>query len=184
VTSEPSSEFKVVDENVVWSNHRFMSMAEVTVEAPSGELLHRDVLHHPGAVAVLPLHDDGTVTLVRQYRVAVDGDIWELPAGLRDVEGEPPVETASRELIEEAGLAAAEVRYLTSFHNSPGCSDEVVQIFLATGLTEVPDDRQGVEEQHMEVARLPMAEALAMVGDGRITDSKTVIGLLLLARAG
>jgi ADP-ribose pyrophosphatase len=178
-----TSEFRVVDENVVWSNHRFMSLAEVTVEAPTGERLRRDVLHHPGAVAVLPLHDDGTVTLVRQYRAAVDDDIWELPAGLRDVRGEPPAVTATRELVEEVGLAAESVRHLTTFRNSPGCSDETVQIFVATGLSDVPDDRQGVEEQHMEVARIPLAEALAMVGDGRITDAKTVIGLLL-ARAG
>jgi 8-oxo-dGDP phosphatase len=176
--------FRVVDEKVVWSNHRFMSLAEVTIESPEGERLRRDVLHHPGAVAVLPLHDDGTVTLVRQYRAAIDEVIWEIPAGLRDVDGEPPVDTASRELAEEAGLAAAELRYLTTFHNSPGHCDETVQIFLATGLTTVPDDRQGAEEQHMDVARLPLAEALAMVGDGRITDAKTVIGLLLLARAG
>ena len=183
MTDHGGSQFNVVDENILWSNHRLMSLAEVTVESPEGEKLRRDVFHHPGAVAVLPLHDDGTVTLVRQYRVAVDAEIWELPAGLRDVEGEPPVETATRELVEEAGLAADEVTHLTTFHNSPGFSDETVQIFLATGLRAVADDRQGAEEQHMVVARLPLAEALAMVLDGRITDSKTVIGLLLVSRS-
>lgn len=183
-TDRNGSPFRIVAERVVWANHRLMSMAKVEVEGPDGEQLERDVLHHPGAVAMLPLHDDGSVTLVRQYRVAVDAAIWELPAGLRDVPGEPPAETARRELVEEAGLAADEVRLLTVFHNSPGLSDETVHIFVATGLTPVPDNRQGVEEQHMLVERFPMAEALAMVDDGRITDAKTVIGLLTLARSG
>lgn len=178
---QPSA-FRIVDERTAWTGRRLLRVAEVTAEAPDGERLEREVLHHPGAVAALPLHDDGTVTLVRQYRVAVDGDVWEIPAGLRDVEGEPTAETARRELVEEAGLKADHVEHLVTFHNSPGCSDETVEVFLATGLTEVPDDRQGTEERYMLVDRMPLAAALAMVDDGRITDSKTVIGLLLAAR--
>lgn len=174
--------FRVVEENVVWTGRRLFQVVEVAVESPDGERLDREVIRHPGAVAALPLHDDGTVTLVRQYRVSVGDDLWEIPAGLRDVEDEPTIETARRELVEEAGLAAAELRHLTTFHNSPGCSNEVVEIFLATGLTEVPDDRQGAEESYMAVERMPLADALAMVHDGRITDAKTVIGLLLIAR--
>ncbi|HMG40880.1 MAG TPA: NUDIX hydrolase [Acidimicrobiales bacterium] len=182
--TEARSGFTVVEDRTVWQGKRLLRVAEVTVESPEGERLEREVLHHPGAVAALPLHDDGTVTLVRQYRVSTDSDMWELPAGLRDVDGEPTAETARRELVEEAGLAAGELQHLLTFHNSPGCSDETVEVFLATGLQPVPHDRQGPEEQHMLVDRLPLATALAMVDDGRITDSKTVIGLLLVARRG
>jgi len=175
--------FRIVEERTVWSGRRLLRIAEVTVESPEGERLEREVLYHPGAVAALPLHDDGTVTLVRQYRVATGQDMWEIPAGLRDVEGEPPAETARRELVEEAGLKADHVEHLVTFHNSPGCSDETVVVFLATGLNEVPFDRQGAEEQHMRVERVPLAAAVAMVDDGRVTDAKTVIGLLLVARS-
>jgi ADP-ribose pyrophosphatase len=171
----------VVGERSAWSGQR-ISVATVDVEGPDGERFEREVVHHPGAVAVVPLHDDGTVTLVRQYRFALDRMVWEIPAGLRDVAGEPLELTAARELTEEAGLAAAELRPLLSFHNSPGFSDEVLHIYLATGLSSVPDDRQGPEEQHMVVGRVSLDEALAMVDDGRITDAKTVIALLAVAR--
>lgn len=173
--------FRVVDEQIMWSG-RLLRAGQVTVEGPGGEKLVRDVVRHPGAVAVVPLHDDGSVTLVRQYRAAADTSLWELPAGLRDVEDEAPAMTASRELVEEAGLAAEQIRYLTTFHNSPGHTDETVQIFLATGLTSVPDDRQGIEEQHMVVQRMPLADALEMLAAGQITDAKTIIGLMLTAR--
>jgi 8-oxo-dGTP pyrophosphatase MutT (NUDIX family) len=178
---EAGTPFRVVGEETEWTGRR-LRVGRVQVDGPDGARLAREVVHHPGAVAALPLHDDGTVTLVRQYRAALDRAVWEIPAGLRDVEGEPTERTAERELVEEAGLSAARLRHLVTFHNSPGFSDEAVAVYVATGLTAVPDDRQGPEEQHMTVARVPLSEALAMVDDGRITDAKTVIGLLTLAR--
>ncbi|MGH9228169.1 MAG: NUDIX domain-containing protein [Acidimicrobiales bacterium] len=161
-----------------------MSAAIAEVEGPDGDRFEREIIHHPGAVAVVPLHDDGTVTLVQQYRVAVGAAMWEVPAGLRDVADEPTDQTAHRELAEEVGLRAGRLEYLTTFHNSVGFSDEAVVIYLATGLSEVPDDRQGFEEQHMRVERVPFDAAVAMVDDGRITDAKTAIALLTLARRG
>jgi ADP-ribose pyrophosphatase len=179
--TSPTTAFRVVGERPVWQGLR-ISMAIAEIEGPDGERHERDVLHHPGAVGVVPLHDDGSVTLVCQYRVAVDQMMWEVPAGLRDVSGEPTSLTAARELAEEAGLAATAYEHLLTFHNSPGFSDEALDVYLATGLSEVADDRQGPEEEHMEVRRFPLAEALAMIDDGRITDAKTVIGLLAVAR--
>ena len=177
--AEPA--FRIAAERPAWEGRRLtVSVAEVA--GPDGERHDREVVRHPGAVGIAPLHDDGTVTLVRQYRAALDAEVWEIPAGLRDVDGEPPDETARRELAEEAGLAAEAFEHLVTFHNSPGFSDEAVVVYAATGLTEVPDDRQGAEEQHMLVRRVPLAEALAMVDDGRITDAKTVIGLLTVDR--
>jgi ADP-ribose pyrophosphatase len=175
------SEFRILDDTTVWIGKRIHA-GNVRVAAPDGSILEREVVHHPGAVGVVPLHDDGTVTLVRQYRVAIDAEAWEIPAGLRDVEGEPPDETARRELIEEAGLRPGHLEFLVSFHNSPGFTDERVDIYLATDLLPVPDDRQGVEEAHMAVERISLPSALAMIDDGRITDAKTVIALLLTAR--
>jgi ADP-ribose pyrophosphatase len=179
--ADPAAAFRVVGERAAWQGLR-ISTAVAEIEGPDGERHQRDIVHHPGAVGVVPLHGDGTVTLVRQYRAALDRMVWEVPAGLRDVDGEPTSRTATRELAEEAGLAADHLEHLLTFHNSPGFSDEAVEVYLATGLREVADDRQGPEEQHMVVRRLPLAEALAMVDDGRVTDAKTVIALLTIAR--
>jgi ADP-ribose pyrophosphatase len=173
--------FHIVGERVAWQGRR-MGVAIAEVEGPGGDRFEREIIHHPGAVAVLPLHDDGTVTLVHQYRVAVGSDVWEVPAGLRDIADEPTEETARRELAEEVGLRAGRLERLAMFHNSVGFSDEAVVIYLARDLSAVADDRQGVEEEHMRVERMPLDAALAMVDDGRITDAKTVIALLTLSR--
>jgi ADP-ribose pyrophosphatase len=181
--SDPADDtpFRIVAERSAWEGRR-LGVSVLDVEGPDGSRHQREMVRHPGAVGVAPLHDDGTITLVRQYRAATGADMWEIPAGLRDVDGEPTAETARRELAEEAGLEASSLVPLVTFHNSPGFTDETVVVYLATGLTEVPDDRQGIEEQHMVVQRLPFDEALAMVDDGRITDAKTVIALLAIAR--
>ncbi len=173
--------FRIVGERAAWQGRR-MGVAIAEVEGPDGDRFEREIIHHPGAVGVVPLHDDGTVTLVHQYRVAIGGDMWEIPAGLRDVTDEPTADTARRELAEEAGLRAGRMEHLVKFHNSAGFSDEAVVVYLATELAEVDDDRQGIEEQHMLVERMPLDDALAMVDDGQITDAKTVIALLTLAR--
>jgi 8-oxo-dGTP pyrophosphatase MutT (NUDIX family) len=175
--------FRIVGERPAWQGSR-ISVAIVEVEGPDRERFEREIVHHPGAVAMVPLHDDGTVTLIRQFRVAIGEAMWEIPAGMRDVADEPTEETAQRELAEEVGLRAGRLERVARFHNSVGFSDETVVIYLATELSAVPDDRQEAEEQHMQVERMPFDTALAMVGDGRITDAKTVIALLTLARRG
>jgi ADP-ribose pyrophosphatase len=168
--------FEPLDEVERHRGFRF-SVTRARFRGPDGAEFERDIVRHPGAVGVVPLHADGTITLVRQYRAALDDELWELPAGIRDVDGEGDAATAARELREEVGLVADEVEHLVTFHNSPGFCDESVAVFLATGLTEVERAPEGVEEETMVVARLPMDEALAMVADGRITDAKTIIGL-------
>jgi 8-oxo-dGTP pyrophosphatase MutT (NUDIX family) len=174
--------FRRTGERTVWSG-RVVSAAVLQVEGPDG-VHEREMVHHPGAVAVVPLHGDGTITLVRQYRAALDAELLELPAGLRDVADEPLDETARRELVEEAGLSPGTLEHLVTFQNSPGFSDEAVVVYLGTDLTEVPHDRQGAEEEHMVVERIAAADALTMVLDGRITDAKTVVGVLMLAAQG
>ena len=173
--------FEQIEEVQIAEGFRF-TVARALYRAPDGSTFERHILHHPGAVGVIPLHDDGTITLVRQYRASLDRELVEVPAGIRDVDGEDDVTTAARELVEEAGLEARHLELLATFNNSPGFSDESVALYLATDLHPVPHDPQGIEEQSMTIERVPFAEALADVEAGRITDAKTVIGLLMLAR--
>jgi ADP-ribose pyrophosphatase len=128
-----------------------IALATATFLDPDGGQFERDVVHHPGAVSVVPLRDDGRVVLVRQYRAAIDRDLLEIPAGKRDIEGEPPEATARRELVEEVGLQAERLELLAEFFNSPGFCDELSYVFLARGLTPCDTDAQGVEEQHMTI---------------------------------
>ncbi|MEO8264447.1 MAG: NUDIX hydrolase [Ilumatobacteraceae bacterium] len=170
---------RVVHQGYIWR------VAVATFEAPDGERFERDVIRSPGAVGVVPLlYEDGvaTVVFVRQYRGPLDRYVLEIPAGMRDVADEPPEVTAERELIEEAGLSAGHLEFLTHFYTSAGMTDSVLHIYLATELAEVERDVQGPEESHMDVVRLPLAEAVDMVVRGEIHDAKTVIGLLLVDR--
>ena len=154
-------------------------MAVAEVAAPDGETLEREIVHHPGAVSVVPVHDDGTVVLMRQYRAALDADLLEIPAGKRDVTGEPPEATAHRELAEEVGLAAGRLEKLAEFHNSAGFSDELSLVYLGTELTPAPQSLQGVEEQHSTIEEIRLDDVPAMIADGRLRDAKTIIGLLM-----
>lgn len=136
------------------------------------------VVRHPGGVGVLPLHDDGTVTLIRQPRPAVDAELLEVPAG-RLHPGEDPEICGLRELAEETGIRAETVSPLGIFHPSPGVFDETIHLFLATGLSPGTPDPERYEE--IEAVRLPVEEAMRMAGDGRITDGKTLAALLRFA---
>jgi len=155
-------------------------------ESPAGEWFRRDIVRSPGSVGVVPLvHDaagDPIVVLVRQYRPPYERNVIEIPAGMRDMPGEPPAETGRRELVEEAGLVAGEMTHLLDMLPSPGLTDSVCSIFLATGCTEVDHDRHGPEEQEMEMLHVPLDEALEMIDRGEIADAKTVAGLLATDR--
>ncbi len=153
-----------------------------TVEGPQGQLFERTFTATPGAVAAVALHDDGRVVLVSQYRASVDDEVIELPAGMRDVKDEPPLETAQRELIEEAGYLASEWAHLGRCMSSPGVTNSLVEIYLAKGLTQVEAEPHGPEEDAMMVLEPSLQEALFMIERGEIVDSKTVMGLLLAAR--
>jgi ADP-ribose pyrophosphatase len=122
------------------------------------------------------------VVLVRQYRAAFDEHVVEIPAGMRDVEGEDPEVTANRELAEEVGLAAGQLTLLTRFMPSAGMTDSVLHLYLGTELREVPRETHGPEEDAMEIVALPLGEAVERVLSGEIRDAKTVIGLLMVER--
>jgi 8-oxo-dGTP pyrophosphatase MutT (NUDIX family) len=161
-----------------------ISVAEGTFEAPDGSMFDRDIVHHPGAVSIVPvLGQSGEVVLVRQYRAAVDRLLLEIPAGKRDVAGEPPHETARRELIEEIGMRPGRLELLAEFFNSPGFSDEHSFVFMAWDLEVCPVDLQGIEEQHMTVERVALDDVVGMIRSGVIVDAKTIIGLMLAREA-
>ena len=117
---------------------RIVTVRSDTVELPDGELVDREVVEHPGAVAVLALDEQDRVLMIRQYRHPAAATLWEIPAGLRDVAGEPLLETARRELLEEAGYRAGTWHILADYLSSPGITTERLRIFLATDLTMVP----------------------------------------------
>ncbi|MFC0112661.1 NUDIX domain-containing protein [Kibdelosporangium aridum] len=149
------------------------------VRMPGGGTAMREVVEHLGAVAVVALDEDGKVVLIHQYRHPVGRRLWELPAGLLDVEGESPATTAARELEEEANLSASEWSVLVDVAASPGFTDEVVRVFLARGLTEANrTEPEGDEEADIVVERIPMADAVAKVFSGEIVNASTVAGLL------
>jgi ADP-ribose pyrophosphatase len=153
---------------------------EVSVDTVSeGEITYkREVVHHPGSAVILPVFDDGTVGLVRQYRHPAVRYLLEAPAGtLR--RGEVPEEGAARELEEELGVVCGRLEKLSEFFVSPGFLEEKMWIYLAT---ELSDTQQRLEDDELiEVVRLPLSQALNMISTGEIEDAKTIIGLMLAA---
>ena len=145
--------------------------------------LTRDLVRHPGAVAVVPLLNDGRVVLVRQYRAACDRELLEIPAGKRDVPDELPEDTARRELIEEVGYRGGELEELARFYNSAGFSDEFSHVYLARGLEAVARDAQGVEERFLRVETPALTSIPGLIADHEVIDAKTIIGLTLTMRA-
>ena len=174
--------FRRLAERVVYEGFR-ITTAVGTYEAPDGSRFERDVVHHPGAVAVVPVTGEGEVLLVRQYRAVVDATLLEIPAGIRDVPGEEPEATAARELAEEAGVRAGRLERLGEMYNSPGFCDEKVFLFLARDLEATDASAHGVEEEHMTVERVALADVARLVAAGEILDAKTIAGLALAHEA-
>jgi 8-oxo-dGTP pyrophosphatase MutT (NUDIX family) len=161
---------------------RLLTLRRDDVRMPDGSVAGREYLEHPGSVAILALDDHDRVLLIRQYRHPAAALLWEIPAGLRDVSGEPVAVTAERELLEETGYRAADWRVLTDFFPSPGCSTERLRIFLARGLTEVPAGEQHYVREHEEaflaVAWLPLEEAVRGVLAGDLHNGVAGVGIL------
>jgi ADP-ribose pyrophosphatase len=146
------------------------------VEEPGGVRAVREVLRHPGSVAVLAVHDDGRFVLVRQYRYPVDDEVWELPAGRLDA-GESPDQAARRELVEEVGLEATNLTRMSVFYTTPGFCDEVMYLFRATGLRSVTARPE--EDERIEAREVTLEEAQAMIGRGELREAKTLVAVLL-----
>jgi ADP-ribose pyrophosphatase len=167
---------KVIDSEIVFRGR----VIEVAVDTVSeGQITYkREVVHHPGSAVIVPVFEDGTIGLVRQYRHPAVRYLLELPAGtLR--RGEVPEEGAARELEEELGLVCGRLEKLSEFFVSPGFLEEKMWVYLATQLTET--QQQLEDDEVIEVVRLPLSQALNMITTGEIEDAKTIIGLMLAA---
>ena len=147
-----------------------------TVTLPNGITVELEILKHPGASAVVPVHVDGSITLIRQYRHAAGGMIYEVPAGKLEP-GEDPRLCAVRELTEETGLVAGNLRHLTTIFTTPGFTDEVIHLYVATDLTEVAARPEA--DEVIERVNLPKEQVLAMIRSGEITDAKSICAVLL-----
>lgn len=145
-----------------------------TVTLPNGLTVNLEVVRHPGAAAVVPLKDDGTVFLIRQFRHAAGGFIYEIPAGKLNP-GEDPAACAARELEEEIGYRAGKLELLSSIFTAPGFTDEVIHVYKATGLTT---GRQQLDrDEVLDVIEMPLQEAMRMIETGAIRDAKSIVGL-------
>jgi ADP-ribose pyrophosphatase len=161
---------------------RIVNLDRDTVRFPDGSLGQLEMLRHPGASAVVPFLDDPSSTdpriiLIRQFRHAADGFIWEIPAGRLD-SGEPPETCAARELEEEAGMRAAMLEHLTTIYTTPGFTDERIHLFMASDLTRVAHRREA--DEFMEVQERRWSEVMEMIRSGEIKDGKTLIALLFV----
>ncbi len=145
-----------------------------TVKLPNGVTIDLETIRHPGAAAVVPIKDDGTVVLIRQFRHAAGGFIYEIPAGKLSP-GEDPLHCAARELEEEVGYRAASFELLSSIFTAPGFADEVIHVYKATGL--IKGRQQLDHDEVLEIVEMPLTAAMERIVDGTIRDGKTIVGL-------
>jgi ADP-ribose pyrophosphatase len=172
----------VTEEDTVVHQWAMFQLIQRHVISPSGVRFERTFVHTPGAVAMVALSTSGEVALVEQYRASFGGYVLEIPAGMRDIEGEDPALTARRELREEAGVDAQSVVLLGQCLSSPGVTDSAVLVYLATGVSHVGAEPHGPEEDALIIHWVPFVEAVSMVERGEITDAKSAFGILLAAR--
>jgi ADP-ribose pyrophosphatase len=157
---------------------RSIAVWQEEVELPNGAVATLDVVRHPGASCVVPVEDDGRVLLIRQFRHAAGGTIWEVPAGKLD--GDSPERCAAKELEEEAGRRAGRLERLGEIWTTPGFTDERIHLFAAFDLTEVPHARE--EHEVIEVVPMPLEAALDLIWSGELRDAKSALALLHAAR--
>jgi ADP-ribose pyrophosphatase len=168
------------EEKTVSREHKYkgniISVDMLTVTLPDGRQATRDVVKHPGASVVIPLNENGELYMVRQYRKPIDRTSLELPAGKLDP-GEAPEVCAQRELKEETGLEAGEIKHVISMHSTPGFCNEVLHMYIATQLKE--GESCADEDEFISTEKIPVQKLIGMILNHEITDAKTIIGVLL-----
>jgi 8-oxo-dGTP pyrophosphatase MutT (NUDIX family) len=184
VTDDQPDEYPLVGSELLYQG-AVISLRRDRVRMSDESVVDREVVVHPGAVGIVALDADGRVLLVNQYRHPVRRRLDELPAGLLDKDGEPPLDAAKRELAEEAHVTAREWHVLVDLNPSPGMSDEAIRIYLARGVEDAADD--GFTPEHEELtlttSRVPLDEAIGRIWRGTLTNAAAVAGLLAVARA-
>ena len=174
--NERQIEERILREERVYEG-KLVKVNRLDVILPDGKEAAREAVRHPGASAIVPVDAEGNVTLVRQYRAPIAQVLLEIPAGKLDYKGEDRLEAAKRELREETGLTAENWTHLTDIVTAPGFCDELISIYLATGLAAGEDEPD--EDEFLNVVKMPLAGLMEMAKRGEITDSKTLTGLLL-----
>ncbi|MCL1964578.1 MAG: NUDIX hydrolase [Firmicutes bacterium] len=164
----------------VFKGH-LISVEHWQAEVHGGHVALREIVKHVGAAAVVPMDAEGNVTLVTQYRIAMGRVMLEIPAGKKDCAQEDPLACAKRELSEETGLTAANWHYLTTIDTSPGFLTERIGLYMATGLSE--GETHPDEDEFLGLVRMPLREAVSKVMEGKITDAKTIVGLMMAWKA-
>jgi ADP-ribose pyrophosphatase len=184
VEDTPAS-YEVVSSRTAYSSGRVFSVLVDDVRLPSGEVVTRDLVEHPGAVGVVALNDAGEVLLLQQYRHPVRRLLWEPPAGLLDIAGEAPLLAAQRELLEEAHVVARRWHVLVDLFTTPGMSGEALRVYLAREVSQAEGDRwEGHgEERDMPAQWVPLEQAVDAVLAGRLHNPVAVSGLLAVAAA-
>lgn len=162
-------------------NGRIINLRVDEVILPNGKKTIREIMEHPGAVAIVPLLSDKRVILIEQFRKAVERIILEIPAGKLE-RGETPLSCAKRELVEETGYQAGKLKKIISFYPSPGFTTEIIHIFVATNLKRQYKKMNLDEDEFLEIKIVKLNKAIEYIEQGKIKDSKTIIGLLLTAR--
>jgi ADP-ribose pyrophosphatase len=184
--ADPLIEIVTASQTVYRGGYLDLTVHEVRL--PDGRISTRELVGHPGAVAIVALDDEDEVLLVRQFRLAAGRVLLEIPAGTLDRHPgtgriEDPDAAAPRELEEETGYRAATWQRLASFWTAPGFATELMHLYLATGLTRADADRRlADDDEHLELVRMPLADAVGLVETGEIADAKSIAGLLWLAR--
>jgi ADP-ribose pyrophosphatase len=167
---------KTIKSKVIYSG-RILTLNVDTVLTPKGATAQREIVKHPGAVAIVPVDSDNCIYLVRQFRKPVESELLEIPAGKIE-KGETAEKCALRELVEEIGMSAGKLNYITGFFTSPGFSNEILHLFMAMNLKPVKYHSTD-EDEFIEIKKFPIAETIKMIIDGHIKDSKTITGILL-----
>lgn len=172
-----------LEEKTIKSDHifsgRVISLQVDEVELPNGKTSKREIIKHPGAVAILPITNDGKIVMVEQFRKALERTLVEIPAGKLE-KGENPLECARRELEEETGYVCEKLDWLISFYTSPGFADEIVHLYVATGLSKKEDAAQLDEDEFVNIVELSLAEAIQYVEEKKIYDAKTAYAVQYL----
>lgn len=161
-------------------NGRIIDLYVEDVELPNGKVSKREIIKHPGAVAVIAVTNENKIVMVRQYRKALEKAIVEIPAGKLEP-GEEPLTTAKRELEEETGYECEEMKLLLSFYTSPGFADELVYLYVASGLTKKTEQQDLDEDEFVEIVEVSLEEAQKMIETQEIHDAKTAYAVLYLA---
>lgn len=172
----PNYEEKTIATKPVYDG-KIISLQVDDVRLPDGKEAKREIVKHPGAVAIIPVTKDGKIVVVKQYRKALERTIVEIPAGRIEV-GEDPMLTARRELEEETGLGTKDIAYIQSFATSPGFANEIIHLYVARGLYPIENPAAGDEDEFIEQLEITIEEAEEMVKMGEIYDAKTAFAIL------